>query len=233
MDIYITGNLPKSKTDKGTSVKLRLSALPEAIEIKIEQKFAVHDIIGLGPVKVPAGEELTMIGWSATLYGPERKKAPWIHEWTDPEVIISYFNIWKKYNVKLKLLISGKNVNQYVYLESCEYSSTGGFGDYEYTISFVEAKDLSVSVTKKSTSTKTPAKSTTPKRSSKTKSKTYTVKSGDTLWDIAVKYYKSGSQWKKIYNANKSAIEKAAKKYGKKSSSNGWYIYPGTKLSIP
>ena len=68
----------------------------------------------------------------------------------------------------------------------------------------------------------------------KTKSsKTYTVKRGDTLWGIAKKYYGNGSKWKKIYNANKTVIEKTAKKYGKRSSSNGHWIYPGTKLTIP
>ena len=36
-----------------------------------------------------------------------------------------------------------------------------------------------------------------------------------------------------IYNANKSIIESTAKKYGKKSSSNGHWIYPGCKLTIP
>ncbi len=65
------------------------------------------------------------------------------------------------------------------------------------------------------------------------KNKTYTVKKGDTLWKIARKYYGSGANWKKIYTANKTIIEKTAKKYGKKSSSNGHWIYPGTKLTIP
>ena len=37
----------------------------------------------------------------------------------------------------------------------------------------------------------------------------------------------------KIINANKSVIEETAKKYGKKSSSNGWWIYSGEVLTIP
>lgn len=63
--------------------------------------------------------------------------------------------------------------------------------------------------------------------------KKHTVKKGDTLWAIAKKYYGKGSSWKKIYNKNKSVIEKAAKKHGKKSSSNGHWIYPSTVLIIP
>ena len=51
------------------------------------------------------------------------------------------------------------------------------------------------------------------------------------------KYYGSGSYANKIYNANKTVIEKAAKKHGRVSSAhngvNGWYIYDGTKLVIP
>lgn len=64
-------------------------------------------------------------------------------------------------------------------------------------------------------------------------SKTHTVKSGDCLWNIAKKYYSDGSKWKTIYEANKTVIEETAKKHGKKSSSNGNWIYPGTKLTIP
>lgn len=61
----------------------------------------------------------------------------------------------------------------------------------------------------------------------------YKVKKGDCLWKISRKFYGTGSKWKTIYEANKSLIEKTARKYGKRSSSNGWWIYPGTILKIP
>lgn len=61
----------------------------------------------------------------------------------------------------------------------------------------------------------------------------YTVKSGDTLWSIAKKYYGSGAKYIKIYNANKTIIEKKAKARGKSSSNKGHWIYPGTVLTIP
>ncbi len=61
----------------------------------------------------------------------------------------------------------------------------------------------------------------------------YTVKSGDCLWNISKKFYGTSNKWKTIYEANKAIIEKTAQKYGKKSSSNGWWIYPGTVLTIP
>jgi LysM repeat protein len=52
-------------------------------------------------------------------------------------------------------------------------------------------------------------------------SDTYTVVKGDTLWAIAKKYYGSGSQYTRIYNANKDKI------------SNPNKIYPGQVLTIP
>jgi len=77
------------------------------------------------------------------------------------------------------------------------------------------------------------ASTTTSRDSKKAGGTTYTVKSGDTLWNIAKKMYGSGSDYKKIYDANKTVIENAAKKHGKSSSSNGHWIYAGTKLTIP
>lgn len=63
--------------------------------------------------------------------------------------------------------------------------------------------------------------------------RTYVVKSGDCLWNISKKFYGTSNKWKTIYNTNKTLIEQTAQKYGKKSSSNGWWIYPGTVLIIP
>ena len=87
----------------------------------------------------------------------------------------------------------------------------------------------------KATTTKSKATaSTKTKRDTKTNAgKKHTIKRGDTLWSISKKYYGSGAKWKTIYTKNKSTIEAAAKKHGKKSSSTGHWIYPGTVLIIP
>lgn len=83
----------------------------------------------------------------------------------------------------------------------------------------------------------TPKASTSKPASETAKSESYTVKSGDNLWAIARSKYGSGKDYILIYNANKDVIESTAKKYGKKSSykgsTPGWWIYPGTKLTIP
>ena len=70
-------------------------------------------------------------------------------------------------------------------------------------------------------------------RKSKEPAKAYTVKKGDTLMKIAKKQLEDASLWKSIYLLNKKAIEAEAKKRGRKSSSNGHWIYPGTKLKLP
>ncbi len=52
--------------------------------------------------------------------------------------------------------------------------------------------------------------------------KTYTVKKGDCLWTIARKFYGSGADYTKIYEANKGTIGK-----------NPNLIYPGQTFTIP
>lgn len=69
------------------------------------------------------------------------------------------------------------------------------------------------------TPTSTNVSSGSSSGSSGSSSKTYTVKSGDTLSGIGSKY---GVSWKKIYEANKSVI-----------GSNPNRIYPGQTLTIP
>lgn len=112
--------------------------------------------------------------------------------------------------------------------------------DIIVALKFKQYLQYGTSVTVKQTTVQTvtkPVSSSTSTKASYTrtvsKNKTYTVKKGDTLWGIARAYYGNGSKWKTLYEVNKTVIENTAKKYGKKSSSNGHWIYPGTKLVIP
>ena len=61
----------------------------------------------------------------------------------------------------------------------------------------------------------------------------YIVRRGDTLWDLAKTYYGSGTKYTVIYDANRDNIEAEAKRRGKQSSNGGYWIYPGTELTIP
>ena len=90
-------------------------------------------------------------------------------------------------------------------------------------------------ITFQKTETAATTATVTEKRDTSTKPKdtTYTVVSGDNLWDIARIKLGDGSRSSEIYQLNKDTIEAAAKKYGRASSSNGWWIYPGTVLRLP
>ena len=58
--------------------------------------------------------------------------------------------------------------------------------------------------------------------------KTYTVKKGDSLWEIAKKYMGDGSRYKELYSLNKSTIDKANSKYG----NSKYTIYSGQVLKL-
>lgn len=61
----------------------------------------------------------------------------------------------------------------------------------------------------------------------------YTIVKGDTLWKIAEKTLGTRTRYAEIYDLNKDVIEEKAKARGKKDSSHGHWLTPGTVLQIP
>lgn len=112
-------------------------------------------------------------------------------------------------------------IDVYVIITNFSVSEEGGdVGAAHFSLELKEYRTVTIEkYTKKKKTTKKTTKKKRP--SNKKKSKTYKVKSGDCLWNIAKKFYGNGALYTKIYNANKSKIK------------NPNLIYPGQVLTIP
>lgn len=219
VDIYVR--------EKNGSREIRFPILPERINYTSgDTVFVTYEIMNRGDVAVPSGTGLSGIGWESEFPGSGRRNDPMIRgTWKSPKYFHNILKDWAEHGTTLNILVVGYPFNFDVHLATYKAEPYGGFGDMAYEISFQEAREITVKTTKVTTSssTKRPAKKTTA----------YTIKSGDTLWEIAEKFLGSGAKWTTIYNANKNIIESTARNYGRSSSDNGHWIYPGVKLTIP
>lgn len=195
---------------------------PERIKVKCATRFLSYDIMNTGEHKIPLGEELCQFDWDGLLPGGARRGAPYVLAYENPEVIQGKFSIWRNRGMKLLLTVPGTPINHAVYLSDyqCEYA--GGVGDIAYSIHFVVAKDIIVGTEDKAAGQSGGGVKTTTPAANPAPAKTYTVKSGDSLWKIAQKYLGSGSRWQEIYEMNKGTVGK-----------NPNLIYPGQVYNLP
>lgn len=216
MDIYLT-NLK-------TNDRLQFPMLPTEISVKKGNQFASYTILQKGEVKIPSGTQLDSFSWSGILPGKKRRNDPYIRAWQNPKAIYNWITNLKAKGgkpVKARLLITETPINCDVYLSVFQATPTGGYGDINYSITLTQAKQIKVTKSAK----KVQVLMNAPKneeRPSAPAAQTYTVVKGDCLWKIAQKFYGNGSQYTKIYEANKGTI-----------GGNPNLIYPGQVLTIP
>lgn len=226
MDIYL-------KELKDAASSFRFPSMPEEIRVKGAANYQSYDIINKGTFQFPSGVEVASVSWNGYFFGEGTQKLSLNREWKDPAECVKKLEAWRDAGTVLNLIVSGGNLNIDVTVSEFEYSQAGGRGTYEYSITLKKWRELKIYTTAE-LDIESFEKKTVPRETQTAPSNTYTVVSGDNLWKIARKFYGgSGADWQRIYDANKDLIESTARKYGKANSDMGWWIYPGTVLTIP
>lgn len=196
---------------------LRLPVLPSTVEIQVGHNNQEVNINEIGDINLMGKTGLKTLTLSSFFPAQEY----YFVEYTgfpDPRDFIQEIDGWRLSGEPTRLILTMTGINMLVTIESLTYGEQDGTGDIYYALELKEYRQLK---TRRTVKTKVPEPKR-PVKKAKKKSKTYVVKRGDNLWNIAKRFYGKGNQWRKIYNKNKSVI-----------GSNPNLIYPGQKYTIP
>lgn len=210
-------------THNAEKEKIQLPVLPETFQTKNGSNNNTMNIAGLGEIIIMQSRPALQFSWSC-FFPAAKFPGIQVSTITKPLTLIQKINTWKASKKPVHLIATACGVDLYATIESFNYSEEGGDpGTYQYSITLKEYREITVRQVKvdiaKATAT---VKKEETRVDNTVQAQTYTVKSGDCLWNIAKKFYGNGAQYTKIYAANKSII-----------GGNPNLIYAGQVLTIP
>ena len=198
----------------------RLPSNPEDITRTDKTQIEQYRVLSGKEIPLSAGKKLAEYSFEAEFPCTERSYSN--SGFKNARIWENMFRSWMENKTVVRFIAardSGEDVNMQVYITQVKAEEKAGEeGDKYLNINILEYVAPQIryaevqSIRKKGTGKKNPSVGT---------GKSYTVKAGDSLWATAKKFYGSGSQYTKIYQANSGMIK------------NPNLIYPGQVFTIP
>lgn len=218
--------------------KILLPVTPSKLTIKIKNQNKTLTEINEGEINILKKAGLSEIEFEAMIPNVKYPFAVYKNSFQNAKPFLEAFEKLKTNQEPFQFIISrmypnGKglfNTNIKVALEEYNIKEDKREGiDVVVNFKLKQYRDFGTKICKISfpktskpvAKTPAPTRSTVSSPAPKQQNKTYTVVRGDCLWNIAKKFYGNGSQYTKIYNANRGKIK------------NPNLIYPGQVLTIP
>lgn len=209
---------------------IRLPVIPSEFERVINANYETNNIIGLGDVATFSGNGLAQISFSSFFPNHEYSFNAYSNV-PKPYDMVSHFKDWKNKGTVVRVILTGTDINQEMYITDFAYGEKDGTGDVYYSMDLLEYRPITIPIINENNSSNTQNTSrptdnnnNSNKNNTNNTQKTHKVLKGDSLWAIAQKYYGKGSLYPKIKEANKS-------KYPSLTKSN--VIYTSMELIIP
>ncbi len=206
---------------------LILPVNPESISIQRTASNEDIDIVGIG--KATRKGEAGLINFTIESFFPGANS--YFYAGNRPSECIKFINeIWETENINnnvAKIIVTGIPIpiDMYFVIDNFSYDhNAGDEQDIQYKLQIKKYIPYGVKLIETNSTTNTTVRTNstnveTPK--SNTKDKSYTVKSGDSLFAITKRYTGNGNKWRELYDLNKSKIN------------NPNLIYPNQVLTIP
>lgn len=203
--------------------KIQLPVLPLSLQVKNGSKNESVNVAGLGEIVIMQSRPALQFNFSS-FFPATKFPGLQVSRITKPLSLVQKINTWKASKKPVHFIVTACGVDLYCTIEDFTYSEEGGDpGTYQYSITLKEYREIEVRQVKVDIPKATASvKKEEPRVDNSVQPKTYTVVSGDSLWNIAKKFYGNGAQYTTIYNANRGVI-----------GGNPNLIYPGQVLTIP
>lgn len=154
-----------------------------------------------------------------------------LKEFRSASFYLDLFEAWRKKKVPVRFIagcvnddnkVSADNINTLVLIEELTITEKAGEeGDKYVAFTLLEYREYGKALPKVNNVTGKKEYAAASSQINPKSTGYYVVKSGDSLWTIAKKYYGDGAKCNVIYNANKDKLK------------NPSLIYPGQRLKIP
>lgn len=216
--------------------KILLPVAPSKLQVKIKNANKTINLINDGEINIIKKPGLSEVSFDILIPHVKYPFAVYKNGYRDAKYFLGEIEKLKVNMQPFQFIVSRRkpngtvlfDTNMKVTLEEYTIKEDAGEGfDVIVTIKLKQYREYSTKTMKitikqyKPIAIEVPARPATTAPKPATTSRTYTVKRGDCLWNIAKKYYGKGNQYTKIYNANRDKIK------------NPNLIYPGQVLTIP
>ena len=210
-------------THNGEADKIRLPVHPSAVMIDDGSMNQSITVAGLGEIVIKQDRPAMQISFSS-FFPANYFPGVQVGSLTSPEVLVSKIRDWKNSDKPVHFVITGTSINMYCTIENFSTEEHGGdVGTVHYSLVLKEYREVSVrqiEIKKEAQTASVPAETET-RTDNRVQPKTYTVVSGDCLWNIAKRLLGDGSRYTEIYELNKDIVK------------NPDLIYPGQVLKLP